>query len=278
MVKLNDGREVFGVIYRIKNKINEKIYIGQTTQIRGFRDRYNYKGNGIERVYGYYKNNKWFNQHLINSINKYGVDNFEVIEELDTAKDIVELNYKEKRYINFYNSTDPKFGYNSELGGNNSQRNKSSKLKMYKKSSHPIYCLTTKECFYSSVEAAEEYELDNKKLQEGMKRYKKYNIKTKQNGILSFRYLFGETECKSKKPIIEINTMKLFESLTTAAKYYNLHRETISRQVNKKLKKQLYYKGTKINFISAFDYFEKHYPIYIENVKNENNIKIKEYI
>lgn len=236
MTKLYDGREVFGIIYRIKNKVNGKIYIGQTTQTRGFRDRYNCKGNGIERVYEYYKSNQWHNEHLINSINKYGVNNFEVIEELDTANNIVELNYKEKRYINFYNSTNPKFGYNSELGGNNSQRNKDSKLKIYKKSSHPIYCLTTKECFYSSVEAAEKYGLDNKKLQGGMRRYKKFNIQTKHNEILSFKYLFGETECKSKKPVIEINTMKLFESLISATEYYDLHRETIYRQLNKKLK------------------------------------------
>ena len=46
--------EVYGVIYKIKNLINKKVYIGQTTQKGGFNSRYKYNGEGIERVYNHY--------------------------------------------------------------------------------------------------------------------------------------------------------------------------------------------------------------------------------
>ena len=49
--RLKDGKEYYGVIYKIENKITHEIYIGQTTHPRGFNGRYDFKGNGIERVY-----------------------------------------------------------------------------------------------------------------------------------------------------------------------------------------------------------------------------------
>lgn len=35
--------EVYGVIYKITNKINKKTYIGQTKGKRGFESRYKFK-------------------------------------------------------------------------------------------------------------------------------------------------------------------------------------------------------------------------------------------
>ena len=31
-----DGKEYYGIIYKIENVINHKVYIGQTTQQKGF--------------------------------------------------------------------------------------------------------------------------------------------------------------------------------------------------------------------------------------------------
>ena len=54
---------------------------------------------------------------ITKAIIKYGDDKFK-IEEIDTAKDINELNEKEIFYIKKYNSVSPN-GYNISLGGGN---------------------------------------------------------------------------------------------------------------------------------------------------------------
>ena len=97
----------FGTIYIIKNKINNKIYIGQT--IRNLK----YRIKEHER-------NKSTNKHLNNAINKYGWNNFE-FSCIDTANTLEELNLKEIEYIKQYNSNHRDFGYNIEIGGKNAK-------------------------------------------------------------------------------------------------------------------------------------------------------------
>ena len=114
-----DNLEVYGIIYKITNTINNKVYIGQTTKKRGFLDRYPNKGNGIERVYKYHKRNKdsnqGYNEHLFHAIEKYGMDAFDVIEVFDYAFTQQELTEKEIYYINKFDSYNN--GYNNTLGG-----------------------------------------------------------------------------------------------------------------------------------------------------------------
>lgn len=57
---------MYGQIYAIKNKINNKVYIGQTI-----------RKSVLERYCGSISNTH--NVHLKNSINKYGEENFEII-------------------------------------------------------------------------------------------------------------------------------------------------------------------------------------------------------
>ena len=89
--------EVYGIIYKITNKINGKVYIGQTTQ--EFNMRYCRKGVGLERVYQYHNSHKiygWgYNKHLLDSFNKYGLDNFDLDIYFDYAFSEKELNIKE---------------------------------------------------------------------------------------------------------------------------------------------------------------------------------------
>ena len=114
-----DGKKYFGIIYKIENKITREIYIGQTTHKRGFNGRYDFKGNGIERVYkkllGNEKRGESHNQHLRRSIKKFGFDAFEVVEVFDTAETLEELNEKESYYICLFDSY--KNGYNQSFGG-----------------------------------------------------------------------------------------------------------------------------------------------------------------
>lgn len=92
-------------IYKITNKINGKVYIGQSRDIK----------NRI-RVHKYdFQKNKHHNPHFQKSWNKYGKDNFkfEIIEECEEN----ELNKNEQYWINFYNSFDSNLGYNLTNGG-----------------------------------------------------------------------------------------------------------------------------------------------------------------
>lgn len=93
-------------IYRIKNKENNKIYIGQTT--RSIEERWSGHCSSASK-----ETNNLFH----NAINKYGKDSFEV-EELAKADNQQQLDELEKFYIQSNNSLHPN-GYNLKTGGSN---------------------------------------------------------------------------------------------------------------------------------------------------------------
>lgn len=97
-------KEVYGVIYLVINNTNNKVYVGQTT--RGFGIRY---GGNIEKYPP--------NSHLGNSIRKYGLENFTIIEEFKVASNKKELNKLEIDYIKTFKSYNPLYGYNKTMGG-----------------------------------------------------------------------------------------------------------------------------------------------------------------
>lgn len=95
-------------IYLHKNKINNKVYIGQTIQ-DNLNDRWK---NGLG-----YKTCTYF----YSAIQKYGWENFEhIILEQSENWSQEDLDKKEMYYINFYQSNNPKYGYNITDGGQNS--------------------------------------------------------------------------------------------------------------------------------------------------------------
>lgn len=122
-------KNIYGIIYIIKNKVNKKVYVGQTT--RSFNKRYCCSGLGIERVYKYHKQQSK-NLHLFKSIEKYGFDSFEIDEEFDVAYSKEHLDYLEKYYIKLFNSNDKRYGYNKNDGGENCIPNQDTKKKMSK--------------------------------------------------------------------------------------------------------------------------------------------------
>jgi len=139
-------RNIYGIIYTIKNKINNKLYIGQTIKEKGFIDRYPCGNTDMERVYNYHlyrkENNSSYNDHLLKSINKYGLDEWEIDKEFDIAYSKEELDKLEKLYIAIYSTMNPKYGYNKTDGGangrpNNEIRKKISDAKMGE--NHPYY-------------------------------------------------------------------------------------------------------------------------------------------
>ena len=100
-------------IYKITNKINGKVYIGQT--IRPVEYRFNrHINDAMHNI---------LNTHFARAIRKYGPDQwqFEVIDNAETQE---ELNQKEQYWIRYYNSVEE--GYNetdaiTKCGGNTYQ-------------------------------------------------------------------------------------------------------------------------------------------------------------
>lgn len=102
------------IIYKITNRINNKIYIGQTTQELKTRWRSHNTNSNCSVLY--------------NAIQKYGPENF-TIEEIDGANSLSELNYLEEHYIYINDSMTPN-GYNIKKGGNNKRIPEETKIKI----------------------------------------------------------------------------------------------------------------------------------------------------
>lgn len=111
-------------IYKITNLINNKIYIGQTTQKRP-TDRWHQHKSEVKR-------NKKSKQVIHKAMLKYGIENF-LFEIIDTAINYEELDNKEMMWITKLKSTNKLFGYNIEVGGSkrisNENKEKYSKLR-----------------------------------------------------------------------------------------------------------------------------------------------------
>jgi len=111
--------EFYGVIYSITNKIDNKVYIGQSIHKDVFKYRYDYN---------IYKSTN--NPHLKRAISKYGIENFELNECIDTAYSKEHLDELEVYHINKFNSTNDNYGYNLKLGGANGKLNQEVKDKI----------------------------------------------------------------------------------------------------------------------------------------------------
>ena len=103
-------------VYKHTNKLNNKVYIGITSQ----KPETRWGVNGIN-----YKSSP----HFYLAIQKYGWDNFEhEILFTDLTKEDACL--KEQELIKFYNSMDKEFGYNQTSGGECCVMSDESKLKL----------------------------------------------------------------------------------------------------------------------------------------------------
>lgn len=112
-------------IYKITNKINNKVYIGQS--IRPIEKRFQRHINDAK--------NNILDTHFARAIRKYGQDNF-ILEQIDQATTQDELNQKEQYWIQYYNSVEN--GYNEtnaiyKCGGNTYQSKNENEMEIIKK-------------------------------------------------------------------------------------------------------------------------------------------------
>lgn len=113
-------RKNYGIIYKITNKMNGKIYIGKTKRYygndsnrsRGIKDR-------LKKHIGDALGKRDYCRLLCKAIRKYGKENF-IIEQITQCK--LELTSQlETAFISFYKSRDKKIGYNIVAGGGSSE-------------------------------------------------------------------------------------------------------------------------------------------------------------
>lgn len=229
-----------GVIYKITNKINNKVYIGQTTR-------------SIKKRFSRHCNEKSCAAiHM--AIKKYGKENFEItiLQNCDNKKD---LNKKEKYFIKYFNSKIPN-GYNICSGGSafikkaikrkltqEEKNNIANKLKkLYKNSeiikksikSQPnrfeIICLQNGKKYLSVRQAALDLNLTKSKILD--------NIHGKSFHVKGYSFSFYDENKKypvlpkldsiSKKKIKD-QYGNVYSSIAAAAVEFNTNRESIRR-------------------------------------------------
>lgn len=211
--------EIYGYIYKILNKINGKVYIGQSCN--DFNKRYS---GGAWWKYTH-------NEHLKRSVDKYGVENFELTRCFDIAFSKQELDIKEDMYIKMYNSTDRSYGYNKRDGGNGKLSGESSKKISVKMLGYDIE-------EYSS-EIVNYYTNENMAIRDISKIYNvndavirrvlcNNNVKIKT----SHEQAFGYNILDIKNDIINLYVNKKM-SLSQISKIYNISHSTISNNLKK---------------------------------------------
>lgn len=134
---MKDGNKKNYLIYKHINKINGKIYVGQTGQNpkkrwsngKGYEEYY-IDENGVKRP-----------THFWASICKYGWNNFEhkiLIHGLTKSQ----ADFWEKKLIEAWDLMNPEKGYNKKEGGSNGKMSEESKIKISesrKGSKNPMY-------------------------------------------------------------------------------------------------------------------------------------------
>ena len=151
-------------IYKITNKVNGKVYIGQS--VRPIEKRFNRHMNDAIK-------NK-LDTHFARAIRKYGRDNF-ICEVIDIATNQTDLTLKEQYWIQYYDSV--KLGYNetdaiSKCGGNTyASKTKDELLGIYEKirkskvgklnpNSKSVKCYnieTNEELFFETVKECQDH-------------------------------------------------------------------------------------------------------------------------
>lgn len=193
-----------GVVYKITNLVNGKIYVGQT--IRTLERRW------YHHVYCALKGGK---DKFARAIRKYGADAFvpEVLEETDM------LDEKEREFIRLFDSV--KKGYNTKIGGDGGPHHASTKKKIARANRKRVW---TKEMRATMSLAIKKWH--NKrgfvpKSEEFRRKISEANRGRKMPE--ASKKHFQEYNNKKKKPVLCLDTGEIFESIMAACKKMNLN-------------------------------------------------------
>ena len=180
-------------IYKIENKVNGKVYIGQSIDIKTrWKCHISYLNNGTHN-----------NKHLQSAWDKYGKENFNfnVVEKCD----VEDLNEREIYWIDKYDSYINKNGYNLTLGGDGGRTIEPETIEK-------IYDLYNNG--FIAVEISEQLDIYIRTVHKYLK------IGTK-NGLCNYDAKKDMLKLHSKK-IICLNTKRIFNSVMEAESEYNI--------------------------------------------------------
>jgi group I intron endonuclease len=191
MEQLNSG------IYIIINKINGKIYIGSSVNLKT-REREHFRS---------LKNNKHHSQHLQYAYNHYGKESFKfgIIEYVSKDKEL--LLKREQYWLDYYQSYDMNYGYNiakyaeSPMRGRHQSKEAKDKMSIYRK---------------------------GRLVGENNPNYGRYYTEEekKKIGKKSKGRLLG-SKSKSAKKVINLTDGTIWESIADAARAYNISKGNI---------------------------------------------------
>ena len=211
-----------GHIYKITNKVDGKIYIGQT--ICGFKKRY---GNNLQK--------NTTNIHLKNAINKYGIEPFEIIEIFDSSDSIDELNELEKYWIEFFGGINSGKIYNFTSGGLNAKLSDEFKEKLrIIKTGTKLSEETKKKMSIAQKEKNAKMTEEERKVYGAHKKgtktsddIKRKISETKKNAV-NKKEIQEKIIAKKNKKVICLTNGKIFNSLKEAGEFYGFSSSMIS--------------------------------------------------
>lgn len=226
-------------VYVYTCKDNGKMYVGQTSTTIEERA----KRNGLN-----YRECSYF----WNAICAHGWENFEcrILQDGLTQE---EANYWEEYYIKKFNTTDRNTGYNLTYGGDGNVPTEQAKQNMKKNhanvvgENHPnakqIFLLNTGEVFGSSLEASQKYNVDRGSIRQNCRGETQYAGASIDGIPLQWCYFKDSDKRKFdsnlkihggqlyRKQIYCLTTQEHFNSVSDAAKKYNIAESSIRKNI-----------------------------------------------
>jgi len=189
-------------IYKVTNRINNKIYIGLTVQT--IQERF---------WHHHYEARQGSKSYFHRALLKHKPENF-IVEQIDIASSIEELKQKEINYIKQYNATNRKIGYNLSEGGDGSPGNKLSDKTKNKIRQKAL-----------GRTASEKTKIKMSLSKKGRKAHPNTLISIIERNIINSK----------KVAIFHISgrLIKIVNSITECSKYFNCSRPYIQSKLNK---------------------------------------------
>lgn len=229
-----------GCIYKITNKVNNKIYIGQTKYTSEWRWKTHLRDAFDEKGHNY-------NVILHRAIRKYGIENF-IVEDIEKCS-INQLSEREMYWIKYYDSFNKEKGYNMTLGGEGSKKYYHDDVLKLWDEGYAIAEIARLLPYKISAETVRRICIETGIPIEEMHR-RKYNIITKNNSKIIYQY------------DRQGNFIKSYPSCKTAGRILHIHSANIAQSANGSVK-------SAGGFLWSYEYKEK-----LETPKYFNKIMI----